>query len=274
MDEQQPPQEPAARQVDRVSIKLPPFWKNDPKLWFIQLEAQFDLSNIVVDSTKYNYVVSAVDTEILTQVADFVTNPPATNKYEGIRSRLIDIYSESSEKKLRKLLSEVSLGDRKPSQLLNEMSRLGGSAVSEEILRTLWMQLLPSTVQSVLTTSSDSLENLAKMADKICEIDQPRVYATQTDDSTLLNMVKKLSEQVEELKTTQSHQTAHYHRDRSSSRHRNRNSDHQPQANTQLGNFSNSSNELCWYHFKYGNKARKCTPPCTRTSTQGNASPR
>lgn len=237
------------------------------------VEAQFALSNIVADSTKYNYVVSAVDTEILTQVADFVSNPPAANKFEGIRSSLIDIYSESSEKKLRKLLSEVSLGDRKPSQLLNEMSRLGGSAVSE-VVRTLWMQLLPATVQSVLTTSSDSLENLAKMADKICEIGQPRVYSTQTDESTLLNMVKKLSEQVEELRSTQYHQTNQYRRDRSSSRHRNRKPDHQSQANTEINNFSHSSNELCWYHFKFGDKARKCTPPCSRASTQGNETPR
>lgn len=30
-------------QVNRVSVKLPPFWKDKPSLWFVQAEAQFSL---------------------------------------------------------------------------------------------------------------------------------------------------------------------------------------------------------------------------------------
>jgi len=51
MDPVQPQPQP---QVNRISIKVPPFWKVDPKLWFIQLEAQFELAHITVDQTKYN----------------------------------------------------------------------------------------------------------------------------------------------------------------------------------------------------------------------------
>lgn len=170
------------RYVSKVAIKPSPFWKSDPKLWFIQLEAQFELSHIVLDSTKYNHVLSAIDTDILTQVTDFLINPPQLGKYERIKNRLISIFSDSSEKKLRKLLSETSLGDRKPSQLLNEMTRLGGSSVSQEILKTLWLQHLPTQIQSVLEASSDSLENLSKMANKIAEIEQPQSFAVAADN--------------------------------------------------------------------------------------------
>lgn len=189
-----------AHHINRVSVKPPPFWKSDPKLWFIQLEAQFDLSGVVQDSTKYNYVITAIDTDILTQVTDFVLNPPLNRKYECLKNRLINIYSESSEKKLRKLLSAISLGDRKPSQLVNEMSRLDGTSVSQEILKTLWLQHLPTQVQSVLATSSDTLENLSLMADKIAEIEQPQAFAVSQNNSNLVEVVQKLSKEVEELR--------------------------------------------------------------------------
>lgn len=248
--------------VSRVAIKPPPFWKSDPKLWFIQLEAQFELSHIVLDGTKYNHVLSAIDTDILTQVTDFLINPPQLGKYEGIKNRLISIYSDSSEKKLRKLLSETSLGDRKPSQLLNEMTRLGGSSVSQEILKTLWLQHLPTQIQSVLAASSDSLENLSKMADKIAEIEQPQSFAVATDNhSNLVDLVQKLAQQVEELKLCQNQNT--FRRNRSRTPHRTR---------LNQGNSTSASN-LCWYHAKYKDKANKCVPPCS-FSNQENDQPR
>ncbi|XP_008189245.1 uncharacterized protein LOC103311416 [Acyrthosiphon pisum] len=134
--------------VSRVSVKAPPFWKGDPNIWFAQIEAQFALSGITNDTTKYYHVISAVDTEILTQVTDIIQRPPEANKYDTLKARLINIFTDSEEKKLRKLLSEVELGDRKPSTLLNEMQRLGGSALSAELLKSLWLQHLPVATQS------------------------------------------------------------------------------------------------------------------------------
>lgn len=122
------------------------------------------------------------------------------------------IFSESSERKLRKLLSDISLGDRKPSILLNEMTRLGGTSVSKEMLKTLWLQHLPTQIQSVLATSNDSLENLSKMADKIAEIDQPRTFAVNARNNSLLEAVEKLTKQVEELRMNENQNRNRYMR--------------------------------------------------------------
>lgn len=67
--------------VNRVAIKMPPFWKTDPSIWFAQVEAQFDLSGITNETTKYNHIVSAVDTDILSQVSDIIQKPPETDRY-------------------------------------------------------------------------------------------------------------------------------------------------------------------------------------------------
>lgn len=239
--------------IDRVSVKPPPFWKTDPKVWFLQLEAQFVLANITADATKFNYVVSAVDTEILAQVTDILNSPPSANKYNTIKDRLISIYADSSEQRLRRLLSGLELGDKKPSQLLNEMNRLGGSTVPEPLLRTLWMQQLPTHIQSVLTTSSDSIDNLSKMADKIAEIDQhqPRNFTAATcinDDLT--ETVKQLAREVAELKTSVQRQSDSNRSSRTRTRSRT------PNRNRTFGD------GYCWYHHNFKEKARKCNAPC------------
>ena len=43
-----------------------------------------------------------------------------------------------NNKKLNKILSDVELGDRKPSQLLNEMRHLGPD-VDDSMLKKLWI---------------------------------------------------------------------------------------------------------------------------------------
>lgn len=102
-----------SQQVNRVTIKPSPFWKAEPQLWFVQLEAQFQISGITADLTKYNYVISAIETNILAQVTDIIIQPPNDNKYETIKNRLISVYSDSHDKKLKKLLSQLELGDKK-----------------------------------------------------------------------------------------------------------------------------------------------------------------
>lgn len=239
-------------QDERVSIKPPQFWRVDLKLWQIQLEAQFQIANVVQDTTKYNYVISTITTDIpqiITQVADFVVNPPVRNKYEEIKARLIDIYSDSNEKKLRKLLNEVSLGDKKPLQLLVEMSRLGGTAISQEVMKTLWMQHLPTNIQSVLTASSDSLDSFARMADRISEIEQPKAYSVAQDNNdNLAAAIEKLTRQVAELKLEQ----RQFQQKRSKS----------PVSRGVSPSGARDGSGLCWYHLRFKEKARACKSPC------------
>jgi len=46
------PQPPA--QVAALQIKLPPFWPQDPQLWFAQIEAQFTTCHITISRTKFD----------------------------------------------------------------------------------------------------------------------------------------------------------------------------------------------------------------------------
>ncbi|XP_066260988.1 uncharacterized protein [Euwallacea similis] len=236
-------------QVSRLSIRAPPFWKTNPKTWFRTLEAQFALAHITVDLTKYHHVIATIDSEILDQVSDCMDNPPSNGKYEGIKHRLISLFAESDEKRLRKLLSQVELGDKKPSHLLNEMRSLGGAAVSPEILKTLWMQHLSTSIQPILAGSSEPLDKMANLADKIHEIVQPQTYSVQVSGKEaqapqLIERISRLEQSMERLKPIR--------RSRSKSRTR-RTETRSPSADP----------GVCWYHQRFRDKARQCAKPCS-----------
>lgn len=74
----------AAADVAKVGLKLPPFWDKHPVLWFANIEAQFIVSGITQDATKYYSVISGLTSEILNYVSDIVLTPPETEKYETL----------------------------------------------------------------------------------------------------------------------------------------------------------------------------------------------
>ena len=47
--------------VSAVSIKISPFWSNDPALWFSPVEAQFTLKGITSQLTKFHYIVASLE---------------------------------------------------------------------------------------------------------------------------------------------------------------------------------------------------------------------
>lgn len=157
-------------QISRVALKLPPLWKSNIKLWFIQVESNFEISGITNDLTKYNNLIAAIDPETLSAVSDILFNPPVNAKYDALKQRLIQEYSDSENRQIRKLLSELQLGDAKPSHLLRKMRELAGKSLNDDFLKTLWFQRLPAEMQTILSVSTETLDNLAKLADKIAEV--------------------------------------------------------------------------------------------------------
>lgn len=247
-----------AQQISRVAIKLPPFWDKEADLWFINIEAQFILSNITQDSTKYYAVVSALNSEILSYVSDIVRNPPSTNMYTTLKDRLIAEFADSEQKRVKDLLLHAVLGDDKPSHLLRKMRQLANDKVGEEFLKTLWIQRLPKETQAILSVSDGSLDKLAQMADKIIELAAPQVAETQKysdhakSNPMILDLqaqVAALTEQVGRLSRF-SHRTENKPRD-NSSRRRHR---------SQTPKRRNES--LCWYHATFASKAKRCRSPC------------
>ena len=112
---------PPTPAVAAVSLKLPPFWPNDPAVWFAQVEAQFLTRSISSQATKFAYVIASLPSEIAQEIRDLLISPPSADQYNTLKSELIKRTSASEQKRLHQLLISEELGDRKPSQLLRKM---------------------------------------------------------------------------------------------------------------------------------------------------------
>lgn len=56
--------------------------------------------------------------------------------------------------------------------------------MSDELLKSLWMQRLPTNTQTVLSTSEDALDKLATMADRIHDIVSTNICNMETTPAT------------------------------------------------------------------------------------------
>lgn len=212
----------AGAQVARVALRLPPFWRSGVRLWLAQCDNAFSYSGITQDDTKYSALVAHLDADVLSHVSDIVINPPETEKYAALSQRLISEFEDTEHQKIKKLLTDLQLGDERPSHLLRKMKDLSGGQLKDDFLQNLWMQRMPAQIQTVLSASSEPLDKLALIADKVAEVVLPSssaVCATATSHppaepstAALLNKIEELSLQIAELKVDRSRFRQRQHR--------------------------------------------------------------
>lgn len=254
---------PAPAEVLGVGVRLPPFWPEEPALWFAQVESQFTLSKITTDNTKFCYLVAQLDHQYAAEVRDVITNPPANDKYAKLKNELIKRLSASRERRVKQLLMHEELGDRKPSQLLRHMQSLAGPSVPDEFLKSVWSSRLPTNILTIIASQDDlPLEKIAELADKVHDIapSPPQVASTSAIPepahlySDLARQVSELTRQVALLTTQVSNG--------GNNRPRNRNNRSRSNSRSRLQQ-PPPGHPHCFYHFTYGMKAKKCKQPCS-----------
>ncbi|CAB0040860.1 unnamed protein product [Trichogramma brassicae] len=113
------------------NCRLPAFWRSDPDLWFLQVEAQFNIHQVTSDSTRFNMILTVLDPETISEVSDIICAPPAQDKYTTLKDAIVARLTDSPDTQLHKLLGTIELGDKKPSQLLLQMRTLAGARASK-----------------------------------------------------------------------------------------------------------------------------------------------
>lgn len=245
-----------SQEISKVTIKIPPFWVEKPEIWFYQIEAQFAINRITCEETKFNYLVSQLKPKYIDNIWDIIKSNVLT-KYTLAKERLLGIFKESEEKRIKRLVTGIELGDYKPSQLMRKMKSLAGADISKKVLKTLWLEKLPDSVKNILIVSAEDLDRLALMADRIVEM-SPRneLYSLnsqqQESQGALADILKKISsleQKVASISMTRS-------RGRSNSR--SRSSSHSRKK-------FNPEGRYCYYHFRFGNRCQpeKCKQPCS-----------
>lgn len=126
----------SSNEVNAVKVKLPTFWTSSPETWFIQAEVEFSLNKVTNDLTKYNLVVRALPQEVAITITDLLKTRPTVDAYKQIKDKLTEKHSLSLEARIRKLISDEMIGDRKPSEFYRKLVDLAGDGgtVGKEIM--------------------------------------------------------------------------------------------------------------------------------------------
>ena len=250
-----------ARRVESYSIKIPPYWPADPQIWFAQVKSRFAVRGITVQCTMYHHIVGSLSTDVAMEIRDLLLTPPEENPYDVLRQKLIERTAASEQRRLRELFTAEELGDRKPTQLLRRMQLLLGDKAGTtdgSIIKELFLQRMPQSVRMVLASVSEStpLEELAALADKIREVATPSIASVNVPAHALSEIEQLRAENARLQQQVSALQAATGPR-RRRSRSRNRERRRSP-----------SQSGVCWYHRRFGDAARKCTQPCSRSGNR------
>lgn len=199
---------------------------------------------------------------------------------------LITRSQDTEERRLDSLLNKIELGDLKPSELYREMELLAGSnsLVNKSLLNKLWLNKLPSTIQSCIIAieGSHQPEEIFKIADRIFD-SSPNTFS-KISTIQRVDGQPGLDKQLEHISRKLNNLEMQFKRTRSRSRPRFHKSEYPKQFNSTMNSTTYSQNlnqspssktvpnnsfrtndkgdELCFYHHKYAEKARKCQHGC------------
>jgi hypothetical protein len=243
--------------VSRVAVRLPPFWAEQPAVWFAQAEARFSLAGISSEKTKFFHVISHLDHQCAAQMKDIITSPPEQSPYTTLKSELLRRLTTAREHRIPQLITLEEMGDRTLSQFLRDLWNLVPD-VPDDFLRNIWSSRLPGNIQAMRAfqpeTSLDAADSCEDIASEVAPQPALASVGPPPDSATLWQKIEDLNRQVAALTAERDRLRFNSRNSRPTSRNR------RPGSRSRTGEEAASS--LCWYHRLFGDRAQNCTQPC------------
>lgn len=272
-----PPNYAETLSQSNIKINIPPFNKFQPQRWFDLLDLQFANLKITSEAIKFNTLLAKLTDEAAEYAMD--EGPGTDNSsvsltpYSNTKCRLLSAFSQNPNS-CWDAIENLELGNTKPTvflhQLLNK-NRIAGMPNSR--MRTIFIRAMPTDVRNILLSRQDlSLADLAKLADhmllSMChnnsfhplvnaltssKVNSPKPKPTSTTDERLIEAVTSLTNSVKQFGNRLTQLESH-----------NFNQHIQTHSRSMPTVSSASQPQICWYHQRFGLRARKCTlPNCT-----------
>ena len=130
-------------EINTITIKVPPFFKHAPETLFVHLEAQFNLKQLKVSSTKLYWCISALLSDVTPQLMHMIRDL-GEDPYQEIKDCLIHLYSLSNFQKFETLINLSCTSDTAPSVLMSSMLNLYPKKFTQDfIFISLFLRRLP-----------------------------------------------------------------------------------------------------------------------------------
>jgi hypothetical protein len=251
----QPPQHVPNQRVD-----LQPFWIGSPEEWFFMAEASFELAGVVGQRARFLNVLKALPEHVIRTVNDLLQPGAPEDVYVQLRHRLLAAHGLTAYQRLEKLAAIQGLGGQKPSELLAAMGQLCPPGELNTLLfRFEFLKRLPTDLRVALAEDEAPLAALAARADVLWS------HSSRTATIAAVLDQEEEDDPVAAINAVQPFQRA---RGGQSKRGRPGNTRGAPRGRTNApaaaadsspAEFARAGSGMCFPHFVYGAKARKCT---------------
>ena len=115
------------------------------------LQAQFEVARITSDKSKFTAHVTNFGDQYLDQIEDIVLDPPATGRYEKLKSELIKRLADSDGTRVQLLFEGQEMEDRTPYQFYRDLKKLAVPSISRRLRSDALEDPSSVNMQQVLT---------------------------------------------------------------------------------------------------------------------------
>lgn len=158
--------------IAHFSVKAPAFYRKSPETWFRQLESQFHLAGITSSTTQFHHALAALP-------EDVACDAPITTDYAVLKAAVLESLRANKHQLIEDALAAVELGDKRPSQLVNDIKRRFadvGLKVDDAIVKSRLLTALPQPIRAALVGHERvALDTFAQIADSMLAVS---AYAT------------------------------------------------------------------------------------------------
>uniref|UniRef100_A0A5S6Q3I3 Peptidase A2 domain-containing protein n=1 Tax=Trichuris muris TaxID=70415 RepID=A0A5S6Q3I3_TRIMR len=245
-----------------LAVKLPQFWPHSARLWFAQAEAQFALARITVSMTKFHHAIASLPDSVAAEVEDLL-EPYGDAPYEYVKAKLLERFTSTTDERFRSLVDPHPIGDQRTSQILREMRRMAPGMIdpNSPFFRQLFLNRLPPNVQLILkATHPTNIDDLARAADELVVTASSVNAVTNANTPSDPAELEALRQEVAVLRDKLRLLSVSPSRGPVSRR----------RPDSPLGNRSSRRSSvsppgrtLCYFHRKFGRRARRCRSPCS-----------
>ncbi|MEE4247140.1 MAG: hypothetical protein V2I33_17135, partial [Kangiellaceae bacterium] len=155
--------------VATTSLRPPPFYRNNPRTWFSQLEAQFALARISSQTTQFYHCLANLpeDVAVMIEIDD-------AKQYGNLKNAILQAFEKSKTERLEEALGNLQLQGLRPSVAIQKLRRsflAANLTADDDLLKYRLIKAMPPPVQTALAAQQHlPLTQFIPVADAVFDV--------------------------------------------------------------------------------------------------------